>query len=166
MKDICKESGMRSGHIYYYFKSKAEIIEEIYNIGSADMLERIRSMLEEDDIVSAMYENYYTSEKKRREWNITPALRLELIAETAHNPRFAALYRESELAIRVEISSAVTRAISEQRLKSSLSVDHIANSLLLFWSAFTVLGLSEDASPESFRDTIRQLLHPRDSVSA
>ena len=158
IKDICNRSKMRSGHIYYYFSSKAHIIEEIYNLGAENMLSRIRSMLNEADIVSAMYENYYTSEKNRREWHITPALRLELIAETAHNERFSAIYRESERRILEEIESAVATAVDERRLVSRLSVADLAKSLLLFWSAFAILGLSEETPPESFRDTIRRLL--------
>jgi len=50
MKDICAATGMRSGHIYYYFKNKEDIVEAAIELGLDNILARIEHMLDGEDI--------------------------------------------------------------------------------------------------------------------
>lgn len=160
IQDICKEAGMRSGHLYYYFPSKDAIIEEVCLMGAEQLIDRVDHMLDTRDIVSAIVDIHREAEIERQQWEITPALRLELSAETTRNARLRDIV-ETQLARFSETAErAAHRAIDEGRLDPGLDPAHLVDILTLLWTGISALRANRDFDLERYRDAIALLFKP------
>lgn len=89
MAELAKKAGMSVGHIYHYFENKDAIIEAIVDRDMAEVMELIDKFSRADDPVEAMLQ--HTEEGMTRHLERErAAMRLEVLAEAARNPRVAA----------------------------------------------------------------------------
>jgi AcrR family transcriptional regulator len=158
MKDICKRSNMRSGHIYYYFKSKDEIIEASFRLGLDDMLERLERMLDGDDVLQAIARIPREAESARREWNITPALRLEFCAETVRNERLRQLHDDWVEQVMEAKRKAARKAIKAGRLSPAVDPAEFARAIALLWNGLAVVRVMSEDEIQTYETTIVGLL--------
>ncbi|MFV8825012.1 TetR/AcrR family transcriptional regulator [Thauera sp. WH-2] len=115
---ISAMAGMSSGHIYYYFRSKEEIIAAIVarelhgQIGLTDLLRGVRTFSDEvrtriADALSAQLDPDLA------------AFKIEVIAEAGRNPLVAQILQRADEAIRESLS----RAVGEIRRARGLGTD-------------------------------------------
>gem|GEM_PF-2584437 len=160
IQDICRQAGMRSGHVYYYFKNKDEIIEASFNAGMAELLTKIELKLEHEDIAIAITNIHKWAENTRRGWNMTPGLRLEFVVEGLRNPRL----RKKQVEWRDQIGDAVHKAaesaIASGRLDRRLDPVKFAKATRLLWSGISLLRVDAELDVEAYEDVIATLIQP------
>ncbi len=160
IKDICKESGMNSGHLYYYFSNKDAILEASYEIATKDIAERIEHVLEGDDIVAAILNLHADAEAARLDWHMGPGLRLEFIAETARNDRLREIADELSRSMTSAIQSAAARAIASGQLDSRIDAQTFTSILGLIWTGLGTLRVDKRFDLTDYEQAIATLLRP------
>jgi AcrR family transcriptional regulator len=160
MKDICAATGMRSGHIYYYFKNKEDIVEAAIELGLDNILARIEHMLDGEDIIAAIIGMPRAAESARRDWNITPALRLELMVETSRNERLQRMHSAWFQKIMRAKQTAVESAKAEGRLDKNVDAASFARAMALLWTGLAALRVNTDLDIEAYERTIASVLQP------
>ncbi len=96
---ISAAAGMSAGHIYHYFENKEAIIAAIVGQNEQVVVQAIDSLREADDVLEAM-EQRIISKLEDHLGCGNVALRLEILAEAARNPRIAAIVRAADERIR------------------------------------------------------------------
>ncbi|WP_228151614.1 TetR/AcrR family transcriptional regulator [Pseudazoarcus pumilus] len=96
---ICKASGMSPGHIYHYFRNKEEIIAAIVEQDVARILDFHDRMRSSDDLVATMRECVAEGVRDTLDADAA-ALKLEILAEAARNPRIAELVQAADRRLR------------------------------------------------------------------
>lgn len=167
ISDICKASGMRSGHLYYYFSSKNAIIEAVYQIGMDELVDRVEHMLDNRDIVTAIFDIHAEAESERRQWHINPGLRLEFLAESLRNERLKEVQDTQEKRLEDATLFAVRKGIESGKLDPRLDTQDFAKAVRIIWSGFATLRLADGFNLEDYRSAVGLLLRPwlRDSAS-
>ena len=101
MAEIAQTAGLSVGQIYRYFENKEAIIAAIVAQDVAEMRERFAELeASGKPLADAVVDNA----EDALAWNYDPeraALRLEVLAEAARNPRVAAILRASDAEERV-----------------------------------------------------------------
>lgn len=95
MAEISKAAGMSIGHIYHYFKNKEAIIAALVERDSKELNEVFDNFGTKDDPVRALLDDV-ASGLSRTANAERAALKLEILAETARNPKLAKLLRASD----------------------------------------------------------------------
>jgi AcrR family transcriptional regulator len=101
---ICQAAGMSPGHIYHYFRNKEDIIAAIVEQDVARILDfhdRMRSSTDLPVTVCACVREGVLSALDAGE----AALKLEIVAEAARNPRIAELVRAADQRLRASFMS-------------------------------------------------------------
>jgi AcrR family transcriptional regulator len=160
IKDICKESGMKSGHLYYYFSNKDAILEASYEIATKDIAERIEHVLEGDDIVAAILNLHADAEAARLDWHMGPGLRLEFIAETARNERLREIADELSRSMNAAIQSAAARARASGQLDPRIDAETFTSILGLIWTGLGTLRVDKRFDLSDYEQAIATLLRP------
>ncbi|WP_182911933.1 TetR/AcrR family transcriptional regulator [Sphingomonas cavernae] len=160
IQDICREAGMRSGHLYYYYPSKDAIIEEMCLMGTEELVDRIDHMLDTRDIVSAVVDIHQEAEEGRQKWEITPALRLELAAETTRNERLRDIDEDQTARFAEAARRAVSRAREEGKLNSKLDPAHFVDIVMLLWFGIGWRRIERDFDLERYREAFALLFEP------
>ena len=160
LSDICKMSNMRSGHIYYYFRNKDAIIEEAYRLVLEEIFEGLRSVLKRKDIVSALVEGHRLAVTARREWNITPGLRLEFDAESTRNDNLRLTRQSMFQRTMAAMEEAAAEAIAAGQLSPELDPSQFALAMATIWSGLGALGVNEELDIAAFQKAVVLLLQP------
>lgn len=103
---ICKAAGMSPGHIYHYFANKEAIIADIVAQDLQRVLTLIAEMSSAGDVRDAMIERVAEGVANHLDSDAA-ALRLEIAAEAARNPRIAAIVREADRRSRASLVEAI-----------------------------------------------------------
>lgn len=158
--DICAAAGMRSGHVYYYFRSKDAIVEAAYQIGLDDLIARLETTMQGEDIVSLIVDMHSKAENDRRSWDMTPGLRLEFLAESARNPRLMAIDTAQNERLVAATLRVVRQNMAAGRLRPGLDPMALTQAVMLLWSGFALARLSDTFALDAYRDAIARLLAP------
>jgi TetR/AcrR family transcriptional repressor of uid operon len=147
MAELAKQAGMSVGHIYHYFENKDAIIEAIVD---RDM-EEVRGVLDEfsraDDVVVAIMDRLEEAVERHvdRDW---AALRLEVLAEAARNPRIAAKLHAADAAAR----NRLTQVLSGQL--ASLGAREVADRVEAICATFEGLTVRAVHNPDLDRKAV------------
>jgi AcrR family transcriptional regulator len=160
MKDICRESGMNSGHLYYYFRTKESILEASYEVATRDIGCQIERILDGDDIVAAVLNLHADAEAARLQWHMGPGLRLEFIAETARNDRLKEIADELMVQLSGAIERAAERAIAKGQLDPAISPKTFTLVLGLIWSGLGTLRVDKQFDVTEYEYAIATILGP------
>lgn len=102
MAGIAKAAGMSVGHIYHYYANKEAIIKAIIDCNLNETLACIDQMCAQDDVAQAMLD--HVEESIASHINIKcVALDLEIAAESARNPKVAAMIQRVDVALRAKV---------------------------------------------------------------
>lgn len=157
ISDICKEAGMRSGHLYYYFESKDDLLISIMLAHQEHGVEVIEHMLEENgDIFSQIMEVHLQAENHRIAIGLTPILRMEL---ECYVRRLGIPLSHTER-MREALRSAVRRAVARGQLPEDVDVEKFANAIVLIWQGISHGRVSHEFDVEDTRRTIECLMEP------
>lgn len=158
--DIGKAADMRSGHIYYYFKNKDAIIEEAYGLVLEEILDGLRKVLSEQDIVSALVEGHRLAVIARQDWNITPGLRLEFDAESTRNDGLRQIRQTMVRETMAAMEQAASAAITAGQLSAKLSPHQFACAMATIWSGLGTMGVNDELDLSEFQEAIVAVLRP------
>ncbi|HNQ75280.1 MAG TPA: TetR family transcriptional regulator [Pseudothauera hydrothermalis] len=115
---ICREAGMSAGHIYHYFENKEAIIAAIVEQDLDRLLTMTAELRAAPDILPAI--SACTADGVRDSLNVDEAaLKLEIVAEAARNPRVADIVRTADRRCR----ESVTATFREHRRQLGLPAD-------------------------------------------
>lgn len=161
INDICKEAGMRSGHIYYYFENKDAILLAIMAHQQQIALELIEHMLKgSGDIVGQIYDVHLRAEERRMAIGLTPIVRIELECYVSRLEGYNFL-EENETRILLDaIRKNAIIGIFEGRLPKDLDIDVFTNAVALIWEGLAHSRLSPRFDVEENRRAVRLLMAP------
>jgi AcrR family transcriptional regulator len=161
MQDIIKESGLSSGAIYTYFKSKEELIEAIAERRHARELALIQTAGLESELnttLERLIESFFhllvdTNEKKERR------LAIQLWGEALRNPRILRSVRKGIDEPRRILSRLLQQAGDQGHLSLGRDQEALARVLIALFQGL-VLQLAWDRSieVEPLLETVKQLL--------
>lgn len=112
---ISKLAGMSPGHIYYHFKNKEEIVEALIKREENDLsilLNKLEDNHNKDDLLTTIL-NLNKEALERYTDPMMVAIRLEIMAEAARNPRIAKLLQQLDLSTRERFSSFFSRVMKK-----------------------------------------------------
>lgn len=160
ISDICREAGMRSGHLYYYFESKDALLTAIMGFNQEAIGERIRHMLEgEGDLAAKIFAVHEEAENQRNALGLTPILRMELECYFSRDdhagPRSAA-----EKQLSAAILQAIKQGIKDGQLPEDIEIDAFGAAIALIWNGLAHNRLSADFNVEDNRRAVQTLLKP------
>jgi TetR/AcrR family transcriptional regulator, repressor for uid operon len=103
---ISKLSGMSPGHIYHFFENKEAIVSGIVQRMATRWLELLSPYPTDEDVVETMMRRARISAESRTQRDFA-GLWLEVLAETARNPRMAAAVNEADQRVREALGGQV-----------------------------------------------------------
>ncbi|MEX6634752.1 TetR/AcrR family transcriptional regulator [Hyphococcus lacteus] len=122
MAQIAKEAGMSPGHIYHYFESKGQIIEELIVTHFAEKMEMVEQFEQAGDkVVDHFIENL----EKNLESSSDPfwsTLMLEIFSEATRNPEIAATLEKMDAEIKNRIIEAFRKNLDVEDLEARLEI--------------------------------------------
>lgn len=158
--DICKEAGMRSGHLYYYFPSKDELLVAIMLFNEDEVADLIEHMLEgEGDIATKILAVHIEAEKQRSALGFTPVLRMEL---ECYFSREGYEGPDADIGSRLieAIRQAIRQGIAEGQLPAAIEIDDFANAIALIWQGLSHNRLQPQFDMAENARAVQLLLRP------
>lgn len=161
ISDICKEAGMRSGHLYYYFENKDALLIAILLYQQELALELIEHMLEgAGDIVSQIFDVHVKAEERRMALGLTPIMRMELECYLSRLKDDSLIGTDTMEHLLNAIRKAALQGIREGRLPEDLEVDAFTSAVALIWQGLAHSRLSPRFDLEENRRAVRLLMEP------
>ncbi|HZE92028.1 MAG TPA: TetR/AcrR family transcriptional regulator [Rhizobacter sp.] len=143
MAEISKAAGMSAGHIYY-FDSKEAIIDAIVQRGLDELLIRFDHFLSEPDVLAAFVAGLDRSVSVLTEPGAV-ALKVEIFAEAARNPKIAAAVQRADEVRRKHLVEILRMA--RAGAPDAASDADIATRVEMLSAIFHGLGLRALANP-------------------
>ena len=139
MAQIAKEAGMSPGHIYHYFESKGQIIEELIVTHFAEKVEMVERFEQAGDkVVDHFIENLETNIESSTDpfWS---TLMLEIFSEATRSPEIAETLQKMD----AEIKNRVVEA-----LRQNLDVEDLEARLEIFIAILQGIGIRKIVAPD------------------
>lgn len=159
ISDICREAGMRSGHLYYYFENKDAVLEAVALRNRETVIASIEHMLDGGDLVSQIFDVHVKAEEDRLACGLTPTVRVELqcyFQRVASAPHGAVVPDRLLSAIR----GATETAVAAGRLSSQIDIDTFVNAVTLIWQGLSYSRLDPSLDLDAMRKAVQLLLSP------
>ncbi|MDQ0323260.1 transcriptional repressor BetI [Pararhizobium capsulatum DSM 1112] len=114
---ICHEAGMSQGILTYYFKDKEQVLFEMVRVANRVLMEQVVSNLRRattrwQRLLAIIDGNFPANRYDRSTANAW----ISLVAETAHNARYARLQRPFYSRLRSNIASALAPSLSRDEI--------------------------------------------------
>jgi Transcriptional regulator len=132
VSDIAKQAGIAKGGMYYYFRSKEEVLDALVERVYEDIIQACNASLEHSsgDAISKftlLFNNYYSS-------YIDPSL-----DEYMHMPQNAAIHQKSLAKILTSLSQVLLRIVKQGMEEGTFSCDYPQEYSEILVSVFTFL---------------------------
>lgn len=133
---ISKLSGMSPGHIYHFFENKEAIVSGIVQRMATRWLELLQPYPTDEDVVSTIqYRARVAAEScTQREF---AGLWLEVLAETARNPRMAAAVSAADQRVREALKEQVQFIRAQRGLPEARNVNAIVEVVFAMYEGLT-----------------------------
>jgi AcrR family transcriptional regulator len=159
MEDIAKRLGLSKGTIYLYFKSKEELFTAIceHNLQSSNK-EDAGLFVRKENIASEA-EQIYDNIRRREQGN--DRVMLEMVAESARNPKLRKSMYELHAKIHEHVMQNVKRRIEEGFLKEDIDAASLAIALVALYDGLAVnrmLGISDSANKKAWVVMIKAMI--------
>jgi AcrR family transcriptional regulator len=160
MNDICREAGMRSGHLYYYFDSKDALFAAILMYNLDAITERVEHMFEgEGDLATKIFDVHVDAEQRRSALGLTPVLRMELECYFSRGCDAVPELSSGERLI-AALHKAVSRSVAAGQLPDDIDITAFSNAVSLIWLGLTHSRLFPEFDVDGYRTVVRKLLGP------
>lgn len=162
MQEICAEADMSPGSVYRYYSSKEDIVEALIEKDRAEGVEMIRRAMGErglraPEAFAAMMNEVLEWLREKGEMG---ALRVEVLAEAARNPRAAALVRRNDDILTEELAGTIQAAQEAGDVDPELEPGASAKVLLSLADGLAARrGAEPDADPLGYAETVTTLVH-------
>lgn len=151
MEDIAKRLGLSKGTIYLYFKSKEDLFVAIceHNIRESDK-EDAGFFIKKENVASDA-EQIYDNIRKREQGN--DRVMLEMVAESARNPKLRKSMYELHLKIHDHVMQNVKSKIEDGYLRKDADAASLAIALVALYDGLAVnrmLGINESTNRKAW----------------
>jgi AcrR family transcriptional regulator len=140
MQDIVAESGLSSGAIYLYFKSKEEIIKTIADMRHAREKKVIAEAFASGDskiALNKLVESFFDALADRKV-RVERSIEVQLWGEALCNPRVREIARQGLEETRAAFVEALTEYQKRGMLSPGLSVDAMARAMIAQFHGFVL----------------------------
>jgi AcrR family transcriptional regulator len=159
MEDIARRLGLSKGTIYLYFKSKEELFTAIceHNIQKSDKEDAGLFVSREN--VASDAEQIYDNIRRREQGN--DRVMLEMVAESARNPKLRKSMYELHVKIHDHVMKNVKNKIGEGFLKKDADAASIAIALVALYDGLAVnrmLGVSDATNKKAWVAMLKAMI--------
>jgi TetR/AcrR family transcriptional regulator, repressor for uid operon len=159
MEDIAKRLGLSKGTIYLYFKSKEDLFLAIceHHIREGDK-EDSGLFIRKENVVSDA-EQIYDNIRRREHGN--DRVMLEMVAESARNPRLRKAMYELHAKVHDRVMLGVSNKIDEGFLRKDVNAASLAVALVALYDGLAVnrmLGMSDVVNKKAWVTMIRAMI--------
>jgi AcrR family transcriptional regulator len=159
MEDIAKRLGLSKGTIYLYFKSKEDLFVAIceHNIHKSDKEDAGLFVRKEN--VASDAEQIYDNIRRREQGN--DKVMLEMVAESARNPKLRKSMYELHVKVHDHVMQGVRAKIEEGFLKKDADAASLAIALVALYDGLAVnrmLGISDAANKKAWVAMIKAMI--------
>ncbi|MBK4215597.1 TetR/AcrR family transcriptional regulator [Paracoccus caeni] len=150
---ICKEAKISPGHLYYYFRSKDEIIEQMGEGYLADLHSHIAKAPQGTDLATTLLSELWA----KKDWDDLTDSRFlfELLAEAGRNEAVQKILVKDTESIRFLIIQILREAQADGRADAALDVENASLVLVAVLNIATMLPLM---APGSDFDRMRGII--------
>jgi len=160
ISDICKEAGIRSGHLYYYFESKDALLTAILESNQDQTRERIQHMLVgEKDLASKIFDIHLQAEAERSALGLTPVVRMELECYFSREDRSGTLAASGDY-LTASIHDAIRQGIADGQLPEDIDIAAFSAAIILIWNGLAHNRLFAGFDLEENRRAVQTLIRP------
>jgi len=159
MEDIAKRLGLSKGTIYLYFKSKEDLFFAIceYNIQKGDN-EDAGLFIRKENVVSDA-EQIYDNIRRREQGN--DRVMLEMVAESARNPKLRKAMYELHVKVHEHVMEGVKNKIEQGFLRKDVDAISLAIALVALYDGLAVnrmLGIGDAANKRAWVTMIKAMI--------
>ena len=159
MEDIAKRLGLSKGTIYLYFKSKEDLFLAIceYNIQKGDN-EDAGLFIRKENVVSDA-EQIYDNIRRREQGN--DRVMLEMVAESARNPKLRKAMYELHVKVHEHVMEGVRNKIEQGFLRKDVDAISLAIALVALYDGLAVnrmLGIGDVANKRAWVTMIKAMI--------
>jgi len=159
MEDIAKRLGLSKGTIYLYFKSKEDLFLAIceYNIQKGDKEDAGLFMRKEN--VASDAEQIYDNIRRREQGN--DRVMLEMVAESARNPKLRKAMYELHVKVHEHVMQGVRNKIEQGFLRKDVDAISLAIALVALYDGLAVnrmLGIGDAANKRAWVTMIKAMI--------
>lgn len=159
MEDIAKRLGLSKGTLYLYFKSKEDLFVAICerNIQQSDR-EDAGFFVKRENVASDA-EQIYDNIRRREQGN--DRVMLEMVAESARNPKLKKAMYELHLKIHNHVMQNIETKIDEGFLRKDVDAASLAIALVALYDGLAVnrmLGISEVTNKKAWVTALKAII--------
>jgi len=159
MEDIAKRLGLSKGTIYLYFKSKEDLFLAIceYNIQKGDK-EDAGLFIRKENVASDA-EQIYDNIRRREQGN--DRVMLEMVAESARNPKLRKAMYELHVKVHEHVMEGVRNKIEQGFLRKDVDAISLAIALVALYDGLAVnrmLGIGDAANKRAWVTMIKAMI--------
>lgn len=159
MEDIAKRLGLSKGTLYLYFKSKEDLFVAICerNIQQSDK-EDAGFFVKKENVVSDA-EQIYDNIRRREQGN--DRVMLEMVAESARNPKLKKSMYELHLKIQNHVMQSIKTKINEGFISKDVDTASLAIALVALYDGLAVnrmLGISEATNKKAWVTALKAII--------
>ncbi|HEV8404588.1 MAG TPA: TetR/AcrR family transcriptional regulator [Nitrososphaera sp.] len=159
MEDIAKRLGLSKGTIYLYFKSKEDLFLAIceYNIQKGDKEDAGLFVRKEN--VASDAEQIYDNIRRREQGN--DRVMLEMVAESARNPKLRKAMYELHVKVHEHVMQGVRNKVDEGFLRKDVDAVSLAIALVALYDGLAVnrmLGLGDAVNKRAWVTMIKAMI--------
>lgn len=133
---ISKLSGMSPGHIYHFFENKEAIVSGIVQRMATRWLELLSPYPTDEEVVNTIICRARVAAESRTQRDFA-GLWLEVLAETARNPRMAAAVNEADQRVRAAASEQIAFIRRMRGLEPAKNIDAIVEVVFALYEGLT-----------------------------
>lgn len=163
MPDVAREAGLSIGGVYWYFKSKDEIVMDILGQVFQSDLDDLNQLLSSDAPTAERVRTYVAQYVKHYDdYSWLDPVGIQFYAESAHDPKVRKFIREYLSHYREALETLIEQGIrrGEFRRVAGRSLD-VANSILGLEEGLSMLAVADPQNvrwKESFQTSIELIL--------
>lgn len=159
MEDIAKRLDLSKGTIYLYFKSKEDLFLAIceHNIQRSDKEDA--GLFVKKENVASDAEQIYDNIRRREQGN--DRVMLEMVAESARNPKLRKSMYELHVKVQDHVVQQVRNKIEEGFLRKDADAASLAVALVALYDGLAVnrmLGISDAANKKAWVAMIKAMI--------
>lgn len=159
MEDIAKRLGLSKGTIYLYFKSKEDLFLAIceYNMQQGDKEDA--GLFVKKENVATDAEQIYDNIRRREQGN--DRVMLEMVAESARNPKLKKAMHELHVKVHEHVMEGVRSKIQDGFLRQNADAESLAIALVALYDGLAVnrmLGVSDVANKRAWVAMLRAMI--------
>lgn len=159
INDICREAGMRPGHLYYYFPSKDAVLEGVILRDRDYVIDLIATMFDGPDIAGQIVDVHMKANDLRQSFGLSPVSRIELTAYFSRLPESDQAVASEERDLFDAMRRATQTAVLNGRLPSHLDADRFVDTIVLIWQGLSYSRVAEDIDMARLARSSRELIN-------